>query len=189
MNFRRVLMRYSGLTVHRGRALHESAHSAQYGDVMLQKMALHAHTHPDHHPGIQRSVVAAVAVGGALGACARYGAERLWPTGGTHFPWTILLVNTVGCFLMGILMVTLKLRFPDTPRLISPMLGTGVLGGFTSFSHYTDGVRRLFEAGRPGYATGNLLLTVVTCLAGVSAGAVLTHLVLRGGYRPQGGTR
>ncbi len=150
-------------------------------------MALHTRTHPDHHPGVQRSVVAAVAVGGAAGAAARYGAELLWPTGQTDFPWTILLVNAVGCFLMGALMVTLKLRFPSCPRLVSPLLGTGVLGGFTSFSHYTDGVRQLIDSGRPGYATGSLLLTVVAALAGVTAGALLAHVVFRGGYRPQDG--
>jgi CrcB protein len=156
---------------------------------MLHAMALQARTHPDHHPGVQRSVVAAVAVGGAAGAAARYGAELLWPTGRTDFPWTILLVNAVGCFLMGILMVTLKLRFPSAPRLVSPMLGTGVLGGFTSFAHYADGVRQLYEAHRPWYATGSLLLTVVAALTGVTAGALAAHAVLRGGYRTQGGAR
>lgn len=158
-----------------------------YGVEMLQKMALHTRTHPDHHPGVQRSVVAAVAVGGAAGAAARYGAELLWPTGPTDFSWTILLVNAVGCFLMGVLMVTLKLRFPSAPRLVSPFLGTGVLGGFTSFSHYTDGVRQLYEADRPGYATGGLLLTVVAALAGVTAGALGAHAVLGGDRRARDG--
>lgn len=146
-------------------------------------MELHRHSHPDHHPGVQLSVVVAVAVGGAAGAAARYGAERLWPTGTTAFPWTILLVNTVGCFLMGVLMVTLKLRFPDAPRLISPLLGTGVLGGFTSFSHYTDNVRELFENHQPGYAVGCLLLTVVAALAAVTAGAFATHATFGRSYR------
>ncbi|MEV0580065.1 MULTISPECIES: fluoride efflux transporter FluC [unclassified Streptomyces] len=143
---------------------------------MDRKMPLHRRTHPDHHPGVQLSVVGAVAVGGAAGAVARYGAERLWPNGTSAFPWTILLVNTVGCFLMGVLMVTLKLRFPGAPRLVSPLLGTGVLGGFTSFSHYTDNVRELFGNHRPGYAVGCLLLTVVAALAAVTAGAFATHV-------------
>lgn len=160
---------------------------AQYGVGMLQKMALHTHSHPDHHPGVQLSVVGAVAVGGAAGAAARYGAELLWPTGPSDFPWTILLVNTVGCFLMGVLMVTLKLRFPAAPRLISPLLGTGVLGGFTSFSHYTDNVRQLFDEGRHGYAVGCMLLTVVAALAAVTAGAVATHAALGHGYRTRDG--
>ncbi|MFJ7198681.1 MULTISPECIES: fluoride efflux transporter FluC [unclassified Streptomyces] len=156
---------------------------------MSPRMRLHHHTHPDHHPGAQPAVVAAVAIGGAAGAMARYGAERLWPTGPSAFPWTILLVNTVGCFLMGILMVTMKLRFPGAPRLISPLLGTGVLGGFTTFSHYTDNVRQLFENGRPGYAVGCLLLTVVAALAAVTAGAFATHLALGRGYADRDGVR
>ncbi|WP_239079392.1 CrcB family protein [Streptomyces sp. SID7909] len=119
----------------------------------------------------------AVAVGGAAGACARCAAERLWPTGTFAFPWTVLLVNTVGCFLMGVLMVTLKLRFPRAPRLISPLLGTGVLGGFTSFSHYMDNVRQLFENHQPGYAIGCLVLTVAAAPAAVTAGAFAAHFV------------
>ncbi|MFE4451621.1 fluoride efflux transporter FluC [Streptomyces sp. NPDC056796] len=150
---------------------------------MLQKMALHTRTHPDHHPGVQPSVVGAVAVGGAAGAAARYGAELLWPTAPSAFPWTDLLVNAVGCFLMGALMVTLKLRFPAAPRLVSPLLGTGVLGGFTSFSQYTNGVRRLFDEGRPGLAVTSMLLTVVVALAAVTAGALATHAAFgRGGH-------
>ncbi|MFF9349176.1 fluoride efflux transporter FluC [Streptomyces sp. NPDC014734] len=144
---------------------------------MFPKLRLHHFSHPDHHPGVQFSVVAAVAVGGAAGACARRGAEVLWPHGPAAFPWTILLVNVVGCFLMGVLMVALKQYFSDAPRLISPLLGTGLLGGFTSFSHYTNNVRELFEHDRPGYAVGCLLLTVAAALAAVTAGAFLAHAV------------
>ncbi|MFJ7416119.1 fluoride efflux transporter FluC [Streptomyces sp. NPDC098077] len=149
---------------------------------MARRMLLHRLSHPDHHPGVQVTVVGAVAIGGAAGAAARYGAERLWPTGASAFPWTILLVNAVGCFLMGVLMVTLKLRFPHAPRLISPLLGTGVLGGFTSFSHYTDNVRQLFEAQETGYAVGCLLLTVLAALTAVTAGALATHCAFRRYY-------
>ncbi|MEV6164771.1 CrcB family protein [Streptomyces sp. NPDC052052] len=144
---------------------------------MPPKLHLHLLTHPDHHPGVQYTVVGAVAIGGAAGAGARYGAERLWPTGTSAFPWTILLINVVGCFLMGVLMVTVKLLLPGAPRLVSPFLGTGLLGGFTTFSHYTDNVRQLFDAGRPGYAVGCLLLTIVAAVAAVSLGAFATHLV------------
>ncbi|MFF3781968.1 CrcB family protein [Streptomyces sp. NPDC001933] len=78
-------------------------------------MRLHHRTHPDHHPGAQPAVVAAVAIGGAAGTVARYGAERIRPTGASAFPWKLLLVNTMGCFLMGVLMVTVKRRFPGRP--------------------------------------------------------------------------
>lgn len=123
-----------------------------------------------------------------MGAAARRGAELLWPTGPSTFPWTILLVNVVGCLLMGVLMVTVKLRFPGARRLISPLLGTGMLGGFTSFSHYTDKVRHLFEHDRPGFAIGCLLLTVVAALAAGTTGAFLTKVAFGHGYRAQDGT-
>ena len=45
-------------------------------------------------------VVLAVALGGALGAAARYGADQLISTHST-FPWSTFLVNVVGCFLIG----------------------------------------------------------------------------------------
>ncbi|MFI9315888.1 fluoride efflux transporter FluC [Streptomyces althioticus] len=150
---------------------------------MSPKVALNALTHPDHHPGGQGPVLVAVAVGGAVGAAARYGAELLWPTGPTDFPWTLLGINTVACFLMGVLMVTLKLRFPAAPRMVSPLLGTGMLGGFSSFSHYIDDVRQLSDAARPGYAVANLLLTAVAALLGVTMGALLAHAVLGSGTR------
>ncbi|MER5988917.1 CrcB family protein [Streptomyces sp. NPDC001787] len=143
--------------------------------------------HPDHSPGRQGPVIAAVAVGGAIGAGARYGAERLWPTGESSFPWTVLLINAVGCLLMGILMVALKERFTGAPALLNPLLGTGVLGGFTTFSHYTDNVRQLFEEGSPGYAVGCLVLTVVAALAGVTAGVYATRAAL--GLRSGDGVR
>ena len=152
-------------------------------------MRLHRFPHPDHHPGAQPAVVAAVAIGGAAGASARHWAELLGPTVAPAFPWTILAVNLVGCFLMGILMVTVKRRFPGTHRLISPLLGTGVLGGFTSFSHYTDNVRVLFEYGRPGAAVGCLLLTAAAAPAAVAVGALATHLALGPGDRAPGGAR
>lgn len=147
---------------------------------MTPKPFAHHRPHPDHPPGARASTVAAVAIGGAAGAAARYGAELIWPDSPAAFPWTVLLINVVGCFLMGILMVTVKLRLPGAHPLVSPLLGTGVLGGFTSFSHYVDDVRELFDRGQPGYAVGCLLLTVVAALTAVTVGAFATHALLGG---------
>lgn len=148
----------------------------------------HLHPHPDHTPGTRWPVVTVVAAGGAVGALLRYGASRLWRNGGdahavwrvgeAAFPWTTLVVNAVGCFLMGVLTVALKERFTRAPRLLNPFLGTGVLGGFTTFSSYTDDTRRLLENDQAGTALGYLVLTVAAALAGVSLGAVLTRAAL-----------
>jgi len=134
-------------------------------------------------------VLVAVAVGGALGAFARYEASRAWPNGSdarlvwqadeAAFPWTTLLINAVGCFLMGVLTVALSERLTRAPHWLSPLLGTGVLGGFTTFSSYTDDTRRLFEDGEAASAVGYLVLTVAAALAGVVLGSALTHAVLQ----------
>jgi CrcB protein len=154
----------------------------------------HLHPRPDHTNGLQVPVIASVAVGGAVGAALRFGASNVWQngsdahavwrTGAAAFPWTTLLVNAVGCFLMGLLTVALKERFTGAPHWLNPLLGTGVLGGFTTFSSYTDDVRRLFENDQPGYALSYLVLTVAAALAGVVLGAVLARAVLTG----RGGT-
>jgi fluoride exporter len=160
---------------------------------------MHIHRHPDDTGGSRGPVVVAVAVGGALGALLRYGVSRLWRngsdaallwrTGEAAFPWTTLLINVVGCFLMGVLTVAVKERFTRAPRLLNPLLGTGVLGGFTTFSSYTDDTRRLFENGQPGAAVGNLLLTVAGALAAVVLGVAVARLALTGpgGARAAGG--
>ncbi|MFH9331622.1 fluoride efflux transporter FluC [Streptomyces althioticus] len=149
----------------------------------------HLHRHPDHTPGAQLPVVLVVAAGGAVGALLRYGAARLWRNGSdahavwrageAAFPWTTLVVNAVGCFLMGVLTVALKERFTRAPRLLNPFLGTGVLGGFTTFSSYTDDTRRLLENDQASTALGYLVLTVAAALAGVVLGVALARAVLR----------
>ncbi|MCR0988983.1 CrcB family protein [Streptomyces albidoflavus] len=151
----------------------------------------HRHPHPDHSPGSQIPVVAVVALGGAVGALLRYSAGRIWRNGSdasllwhqgmAAFPWTTLLVNVVGCFLMGVLTIALKERFTGAPRLLNPMLGTGVLGGFTTFSSYSDDTRRLIENGQPLTAVGYLFLTVAACMVGIVLGVAMTRLVLTGG--------
>lgn len=81
------------------------------------------------------------------------------------------------------------MRGASAARVSSPLLGTGVLGGFTSFSHYTDNVRQLFDEDRPGYAVGCMVLTVVAALAAVTVGAVAAHQVFGHGDRSRGGAR
>ncbi|WP_327679429.1 fluoride efflux transporter CrcB [Kitasatospora sp. NBC_00458] len=128
----------------------------------------------------QGPVVAVVAVGGALGASARYGAGLLWPDGPAAFPWTTLLVNVVGCALIGVLLVLVTEGRPVHP-LVRPFLGTGVLGGFTTFSTYAVDIRRLVGEGRPGAAAAYLGVTLLAALAAVWAAAGVTRRLVRRG--------
>ncbi|MFD3568555.1 fluoride efflux transporter CrcB [Streptomyces sp. NPDC058667] len=122
-------------------------------------------------------VVGAVAAGGALGATARYGAALLWPTPEGAFPWTTFTVNASGCALLGVLMVLLT-EPPAAPHpLLRPFLGTGFCGGFTTFSTYSLDTQRLLSAGDPTRGLLYLGTTVVTALAAVLAGIVVTRAV------------
>ncbi|WP_225027820.1 fluoride efflux transporter CrcB [Xinfangfangia pollutisoli] len=108
------------------------------------------------HPLLQ------VAAGGALGASARYltniGLARLL---GTGFPWGTLAVNVLGAFAMGFLVTFLAHK--DLNRL-APLLMTGILGGFTTFSAFSLDTITLYERGQPAlaaaYVAGSVLLSL-----------------------------
>ncbi|MEV4879285.1 fluoride efflux transporter FluC [Streptomyces cyaneofuscatus] len=130
----------------------------------------------------QARVLGAVAAGGALGAVARHGALVLWPAAGAGFPWTVFVVNVSGCALIGVLMVLTAERGRVTHPLVRPFLGVGVLGGFTTFSTYAADVSGLLVRQELLTAVAYMAATVVTALAAVWAGAVVTRrLVDRGG--------
>lgn len=123
------------------------------------------------------AVVAVVAVGGAIGASARYGASLIWPTAPGTFPTTMLLVNVIGCAVMGVFMVILtEVRTPH--RLLRPFFGTGVLGGFTTFSTYAVDIERLVESGHVGTGLAYLGLTLLAALAAVWSAAWSTRRVV-----------
>ncbi|MEV4615202.1 fluoride efflux transporter CrcB [Kitasatospora sp. NPDC049258] len=137
---------------------------------------------PPRRPALLRGqgpTVAAVAVGGAIGAVLRYGAALLWPTAPGAFPWTTLLVNAVGCAAIGVLLVLLVESGAGAHPLLRPLLGTGVLGGFTTFSTYAVDVQRLIDLHEPGRALAYLLGTLLAALGAVWAAATLTRLALR----------
>ncbi len=103
-----------------------------------------------------------VAFGGALGAALRYLATLLWPA-----PWGVLAVNVAGSLAIGLLAGRLS------PAL-APLLITGVLGGFTTFSAFSLDALRLVEGGRLGaaalYVGGSVGLSVLACALGLWLG-------------------
>ena len=125
-------------------------------------------------PRIHGSVVAAVALGGALGSAARWAVAEAMPHASGQLPWATLLTNVVGCALIGVLMVLVAERWPDR-RLVRPFLGTGILGGFTTFSTYVVDTRTLVATGHAAVATAYLLGTLVAGLLAVVAGLRLTE--------------
>ena len=133
---------------------------------------------PDSTHHSEATFLLVIALGGAIGAAARYGAGLAWPTAADAFPWTTLLVNVVGCALMGVLMVLVTERFA-APPLVRPFLGTGVLGGFTTFSTYAVDADRLFRLDATWAATLSLVLALVLAVAAVWAGAGAARALTR----------
>ena len=112
----------------------------------------------------------AVAVGGAAGSVARYLLIMLvgqWL--GTLFPFGTLIVNTVGCFAMGVLSELAALVWSPSVELRA-LIMVGVLGGFTTFSSFTLDVGVLVGRDELAAAMGYLLASVVLTILGFFAG-------------------
>ena len=115
-----------------------------------------------------------VGLGGGTGAAARYLVDLLATRMfGLAFPVGTMAVNVIGSFLMGVLVVWLAKRgeASDAMRL---MLGTGFLGGFTTFSTFSLNAVTLWEREAYSLATlyvaGSVVLGVAALLAGLAIG-------------------
>ena len=118
------------------------------------------------------------ALGGALGALARWGVAIAVPSEPGDWPWATLVVNLTGCLLIGVLLAVLLGRFPTSTRL-RPFLAVGVLGGDTTFSAFAVDLVRSVEAGAWPVAVGYLLTSVLGGVACVVLGLVGARAVLR----------
>lgn len=123
-------------------------------------------------------ILLGVALGGAIGAAARYlisGQFTAWF--GTGIPWGTLSVNVLGSFILGVFIETSALMWsPD--EFTRAFLTLGVLGGFTTFSAFSMDVVLLAERGRLELAGLYVLASVALALAGLFAGLRLTRLVI-----------
>ena len=110
------------------------------------------------------TILLLVALGGALGASARYGLDVAVPdTSG--FLWTTFAINVTGSFLLALLPAFAVVR--GNPYL-PPLLGTGVLGGFTTLSTYSEQTRALLDAGAVATAMLYAAGTLAACLCAVA---------------------
>lgn len=113
----------------------------------------------------------AVALGGAVGAVARY--KTIGWVGhlaGHGFPWGTLTVNVVGSFVMGALIEAGALRQFLTPELRA-FLAVGTLGAFTTFSSFALDVATLWNRGdttaTAAYIAASTSLSILALFAGL----------------------
>lgn len=116
-------------------------------------------------------VLCAVAVGGAVGTVLRAGVEVNLGAGSVPgaFPWSTLTINAVGSFLLG----TLSMWGGSLAWWVKPFLGTGVLGGFTTFSAYAVASDVLLLDGLLGAGVGYVMATPLLCVLAAALGSRL----------------
>lgn len=117
-----------------------------------------------------------VALGGAIGSAARYlvgafVANRFGP----DFPWGTFIVNVSGSFLIGVILSLVGGgQLPAGARLF---LAVGVMGGYTTFSTYSNETLQLVQGGEVGAAMFNALGQVVAGFIGVYLGVYLGRVL------------
>lgn len=118
-------------------------------------------------------IVLLIAVAGALGALSRYGislAAARWL--GPGFPFGTLLVNVIGCLLLGVL-AQRGLSHPSLSKPLQLAIGTGFLGSFTTFSTFGVETVTLLQDGAWGPALANVGLNVLVGLGCAALGMAL----------------
>lgn len=121
-----------------------------------------------------------VALGATLGTFLRASLQLAYPHSAHGWPWVTFLINLSGSFILGLLLESLMLAGADEGwrRAVRLACGTGILGGFTTYSTFVLEFEKLALAGAPlfgvGYAFVSLILGVLAAGAGVVAATALS---------------
>ena len=119
----------------------------------------------------------AVAAGGALGALLRWALSTGWTSAPGTIAWSVLLINVVGSALLGVVTVSAARRLPHRPAVVA-FLGTGLLGGFTTFSTVMVLSLQLANEGHPWLASLQVLLNVLLSVLAAVVAMFCTTLAL-----------
>lgn len=118
----------------------------------------------------------AVAVGGFLGALARFGVGQMFAdlVRSTGLPWGTLIINLLGCFVLS-LFLTITIDLLDINPLIRLGVSTGFIGAFTTFSTFTLETVQLIQAHQFWYVGVYLFASIFLCLAMAAFGFIVTR--------------
>lgn len=122
-----------------------------------------------HRPAHRQPVLLAlIAAGGTAGSATRILLEQSFPAPAGQWPWATLVINLTGAFLLGLLLETLARGGPDTGwrRRTRLMLGTGFLGGYTTYSTFALETIHLDLPRAVGYALATTVLGGLAATAG-----------------------
>lgn len=120
--------------------------------------------------------LALILLGGTLGTGVRAWLEGAYPAAAGAWPWTTFWINVSGSFLLGLLLEGLAVAGSDAGwrRGVRLGVGTGVMGGFTTYSTFSVETMSLLGDGHWvvgfGYALGSVVLGIVAAAAGLRLG-------------------
>jgi fluoride exporter len=123
-----------------------------------------------------------VMLGGVVGSLGRAGMSVVVPHAAGAWPWSTLIVNVTGSSALAFVLAVLAVKLPlaRAPRML---LGTGLIGGFTTFSTFAVDVVNLSHAGEHVLAASYVIVTIAGTLAAAAAG-LYGALALVGEGRP-----
>lgn len=116
-----------------------------------------------------------VALGSAIGGCARYGIGGLiasrW---GTAFPWSTVVINVTGSFVIGLFLTAAMERAAVDPRW-RLLVAVGFCGGYTTFSTFAWETVSLLDGRNFAFAAANVSGSAIAGVAAIYAGAALAR--------------
>jgi CrcB protein len=121
-----------------------------------------------------------VGVGGGAGSVLRYYVGR-WvdtPLAGTGFPWGTFVVNIAGSFILGLIALLITERLPPDYRWAYLLLGTGLCGGFTTFSTFEWETYQLVRDGSYWLAIANVAGSIACGFLGIIMAVVCVYGLL-----------
>ncbi len=117
-----------------------------------------------------------VGLGGFVGCTLRYLVSLAIKF--DSFPLSLVLINALGSFLIGIFSVLFRENFIGSPHVYM-LLTTGLLGGFTSFSTFSLETILLFEKGKIMLGVLHIVLTVVVCVVSTMLARFITMFIIK----------
>lgn len=140
--------------------------------------------------GVPRNLVFVLfaAFGGVLGASLRAGLLTLIPSPNRGFPWTIFVINLVGSFILGLLIQGLTQGELDErkSKQIRLFFGTGILGGFTTYSTFVLQIHDQIASGQVILALSYLFLSLVLGVFCAAVGVLTASTVMSRKWRASG---
>ncbi len=119
--------------------------------------------------------IISAALGGAIGAAARFSIGYYW---NSAFPYGTMAINIVGSFLMGVLFVVFAEKLMGSSEHLRVFLMTGILGGFTTFSAFSLDIWQMVERGSYVEALSYIGLSVILSVLALILGAYLMQSIV-----------